>query len=164
MQLVFETDFGIVARLTLRQRGTGFWNCIDCIAGQLNLEACDISSQSLTCISIHKKVRSTSPMQKTTCPKCGEIFRRLLVTIRLAWQEARPRIWRNRIHDCGGTGIYIYDSATASVRSIDSPCYHPRGIDIPSKQIEDNEVHNNGQSGIEISEGANPEVGAYVSA
>lgn len=104
---VFETEFGVLSGVTLRQKGTGFWNCVDIVAGQLNLEGCDISSQSLTCISIHRKT-------------------------------AAPRIWRNKIHNCAGTGIYVYDTAKG--------------------QIEDNDIYENGQSGIELSEAANPEI------
>lgn len=36
-------------------QGTGFWNCIDCVSGQLQIQGCDLTSSSLTCVSVHRK-------------------------------------------------------------------------------------------------------------
>jgi parallel beta-helix repeat protein len=105
--IIAETEFGSLSKITLRQKGDGFWSCVDIIAGQFNVEGCDVSSKSLTCISIHRK-------------------------------DTKSRIWRNRIHDCGGTGIFVFDGA--------------------KPLIEDNEIYDNAQSGIEITEGSDPEV------
>ena len=35
---VFETEHGVLQNLTMQQKGTGFWNCIDCVSGQLQIE------------------------------------------------------------------------------------------------------------------------------
>ena len=35
---VFETEHGVLQNLTMKQKGTGFWNCIDCVSGQLQIE------------------------------------------------------------------------------------------------------------------------------
>ena len=104
---VFETEHGVLRNLTMRQKGTGFWNCIDCVQGELQIEGCDVTSSALTCISVHRK-------------------------------DTKPRIWRTTIHNCGGNGVYFFDGA--------------KGI------IEDCDIHSNAQSGIEISEGSNPDV------
>ena len=104
---VFETEHGVLQNLTIRQKGTGFWNCVDCVSGQLQIEGCDITSTSLTCISVHRK-------------------------------DTRPRIWRTTVHNCGGTGIYFFDGC--------------KGM------VEDCDIHSNAQSGIEISEGSNPDI------
>ena len=105
--IIAETEFGCLSRVTLRQKGDGFWNCVDIIAGQFNVEGCDVSSKSLTCISVHRK-------------------------------DTKSRIWRNRIHGCGGTGIFVYDGA--------------------KPVIEDNEIYDNAQSGIEVTEASDPEI------
>lgn len=51
--LQFRTDFGRVANLTLRQSGGGEWFGIDVAQGRLELEDCDIRSESLACVAIH---------------------------------------------------------------------------------------------------------------
>ena len=51
--LLFQASIGRVANLTLRQAGgTGKWQCVDITQGRLDLEGCDISSQSGTCVWI----------------------------------------------------------------------------------------------------------------
>jgi hypothetical protein len=45
--------------ITLTCRGTGFWNCVDCVSGQLQIEGCDLSSASLTCISVRSTTART---------------------------------------------------------------------------------------------------------
>jgi F-box protein 11 len=42
-----------IVNLTMRQTGGGKWSCVDIAQGRLDLEACDISSQSLSCVAIH---------------------------------------------------------------------------------------------------------------
>ena len=48
----FQTTIGRVSNMTLRQVGDGEWNGVDITQGRLDLEGCDISSQSLTCVGI----------------------------------------------------------------------------------------------------------------
>src|SRR5262249_22625736 len=51
--LVFRASIGRVANLTLRQvGGEGHWYGVDITKGRLDLEGCDISSQSLSCVAI----------------------------------------------------------------------------------------------------------------
>jgi parallel beta-helix repeat protein len=51
--LLFRANIGRVANLTLRQAGgKGKWFGVDIRQGRLELEGCDISSQSLTCVAI----------------------------------------------------------------------------------------------------------------
>jgi F-box protein 11 len=51
--LVFKANIGLVANLTLRQTGgTGDWYAVNITQGRLDLEDCDISSQSLSCVAI----------------------------------------------------------------------------------------------------------------
>ncbi len=51
--LSFRATMGRVANLTLRQMGGGEWYCVDIAQGRLELEGCDITSQSLSCVAIH---------------------------------------------------------------------------------------------------------------
>ena len=51
--LLFQASIGRVANLTLRQAGgEGDWYGVDIRQGRLDLEGCDISSQSLACVAI----------------------------------------------------------------------------------------------------------------
>ena len=51
--LVFKANIGRVANLTLRQAGgEGNWHGVDITQGRLELEGCDIASQSLACVAI----------------------------------------------------------------------------------------------------------------
>jgi len=52
--VLFKTTMGRVTNLTLRQiGGTGKWFGVNIAQGRLDLEKCDISSQSSACIAIH---------------------------------------------------------------------------------------------------------------
>jgi parallel beta-helix repeat protein len=52
--LQFKANIGRVANLTFRQAGgAGIWFGLDITQGRLDLEGCDISSQTGTCVGIH---------------------------------------------------------------------------------------------------------------
>jgi F-box protein 11 len=51
--LLFKTTMGRVTNLTLRQMGGGNWYGVDIAQGRLELEDCDITSQSSACVAIH---------------------------------------------------------------------------------------------------------------
>lgn len=51
--ILFQTTMGRVTNLTLRQAGGGEWYAVDIAQGRLELEDCDITSQSLACVAIH---------------------------------------------------------------------------------------------------------------
>ena len=52
--VVFRANIGRIANLNLRQvGGEGTWHGVDIAQGRLELEGCDITSQSLACVAIH---------------------------------------------------------------------------------------------------------------
>ena len=51
--ILFKTNMGRIANLTLRQMGGENYECVDIAQGRLDLEDCDITSQSLSCVAIH---------------------------------------------------------------------------------------------------------------
>lgn len=53
--ILFQCSMGRVANLTLRQVGGGNWFGVDIAQGRLDLEECDITSQSLSCVAIHDR-------------------------------------------------------------------------------------------------------------
>jgi F-box protein 11 len=52
--VLFKSSMGRIANLTLRQMGgEGNWSCVNIAQGRLDLEECDITSQSFACVAIH---------------------------------------------------------------------------------------------------------------
>jgi len=51
--LLFQATMGRVSNLTLRQAGDGNCYCVEVAQGRLDLEDCDLSSESLACVAIH---------------------------------------------------------------------------------------------------------------
>ncbi|HEX8128753.1 MAG TPA: right-handed parallel beta-helix repeat-containing protein, partial [Pyrinomonadaceae bacterium] len=51
--VLFKTTMGRISNLTLRQMGGGQWYCVNIAQGRLELEGCDITSQSWACVAIH---------------------------------------------------------------------------------------------------------------
>src|SRR5439155_17230254 len=51
--VLFKANMGRISNLSLRQVGGGKWFCVDIAQGRLDLESCDITSQSLACVAIH---------------------------------------------------------------------------------------------------------------
>jgi parallel beta-helix repeat protein len=103
--LLFRAGIGRVANLTLHQAGgDGQWFGVDITQGRLDLEGCDISSQSLACVAIRN--------------------------------GADPRLRRNRIHNSGEAGVFVYDDGLGT--------------------LEDNDITDNTNAGVSIKTGGNP--------
>lgn len=51
--ILFKASMGRVSNLTLRQQGGGNWYAVNVTQGRLDLEDCDISSESSACVGIH---------------------------------------------------------------------------------------------------------------
>jgi F-box protein 11 len=102
--LLFKTEFGRVSNLTLRQAGGGEFFAVDISQGRLELEDCDITSQSLACVAIY--------------------------------DDADPRLRRNRIHDGKQGGVFIYENGKGT--------------------LEDNDIWGNAFANVTIGEGGNP--------
>jgi hypothetical protein len=49
----FQANIARIANLTLRRTGGGNWYCVNIAQGRVDLEGCDITSQSLACVAIH---------------------------------------------------------------------------------------------------------------
>lgn len=131
--LVFNTNFGRVANLTLRQNGGGRWYGVDIAQGRLELEDCDISSKSLACVAIHG---GADPRLRRNRIHDGQ------QTGVLAYDDARgtleeneisgngfsgieitaaadPVVRRNRIHDNVGLGVYVYNAGRGTFEEND---------------------------------------------
>jgi parallel beta-helix repeat protein len=149
--LVFKANIGRIANLTLRQAGgEGPWYGVDITQGRLELEGCDISSQSLACVAIRNGAdprlrRNTihdsnhsgvfvydgglGMLEDNDITNNGNAG----VLIRTG---GNPTLRRNQIHENQGSGVYVYNS----------------GLGL----LEDNDITSNSYQGVVISTGGNP--------
>jgi F-box protein 11 len=139
---------GRIANLTLRQAGgeKEWWNGVCVQAGRLDIDGCDISCSSLSCVRIGEGAeghvrRSTLHDAKSTgvfisagrgtVEDC-EIFAVGVSAVSVSGGDVTVR--RNRIHGSNSGGVYMSGESTGT--------------------IEDNEVFGNGTTAISITRGA----------
>jgi F-box protein 11 len=122
--LLFKTTMGRVTNLTLRQMGgDGYWFGVDIAQGRLELDGCDITSQSLSCVVIHSDADPRLRRNRIHDCEAGgvfvydngqgvlednEIFRNTCgVSISTG---GNPTLRRNHIHDCEDGGVIVYNN------------------------------------------------------
>jgi parallel beta-helix repeat protein len=145
--LMFQASIGRVANLTLRQAGgEGDWFGVNIIQGRLDLEGCDISSQSLACVGIRNAADPRLRRNRIHDGKdCGVIvYDNGLGTLEdndiagntLSSVEIRtgsnPTLRRNHIHD----GVHVLDDGLGT--------------------LEDNDITGDATAGVTITTGGNP--------
>ncbi len=150
--VLFRTTMGRIANLSLRQMGDGRFVCVRITQGRLELEDCDITSQSLTGVvidggadprlrrnRIHDGKQSGVLVQDNGqgTLEDNDIFGNAYVGVAIK-TGGDPTLRRNRIHDGKEGGVLVYDNGQGT--------------------LEDNDIFGNGLSGVEIKEGGNPTV------
>ncbi len=149
--ILFQSTMGRVANLTLRLGSGGPTDyCVDISQGRLDLEDCDISSQSLACVGIHA---GADPRLRRNLMHEGsasgvfiyenghgtlednDIFANALSGVEIK-EGADTILRRNRIHSNKQCGILIHMNA--------------RGT------IEDNDIFENAFAALEIKDNSNP--------
>jgi F-box protein 11 len=148
--ILFKTEFGRVSNLTLRQRGGGDWPCVDITQGRLELEGCDISSESSACVAVHDgadprvrrnrihdgKRSGVFVYQKGLGTfEDNDIFGNVLAGVGVS-EESNPTFRRNRVHDGKSGGVFVHAKAAGT--------------------FEDNDIFGNGLSGVEVKGESNP--------
>jgi parallel beta-helix repeat protein len=148
--VLFKTTMGRITNLSLRQMGDGRWYGVDIAQGRLELDGCDITSQSLACVAIHN---GADPRLRRNRIRDGgeagvfvydngqgtlednDIFgnARAGVEIRTG---GNPALRRNRIRDGKASGVFINENGHGT--------------------LEDNDIFSNVLSGVQIKEGSNP--------
>jgi F-box protein 11 len=149
--LQFQASIGRVTNLMLRQAGgTGKWFSVNIRQGRLDLEGCDISSQSLACVAIRNGADPRLRRNRIHDSKQGGVFvlDGGLGTLEdnditgngYAGVEIKtggdPTLRRNQIHDNKQSGVYVHDSGLGT--------------------LEDNDITGNGYRGVSIKTGGNP--------
>lgn len=148
--LRFQTTLGRVVNLKLRQKGGEEWFCVDISQGRLELEGCDITSESLSCVAIHGGADPTLRRNRIHDGQSGgvffydngsgtlednDIFGNALAGVAIT-EGSSPTLRRNRIHDGKQGGVMVYKNGQGA--------------------LEDNDIFGNTFSGVEIREGGNP--------
>jgi F-box protein 11 len=148
--LKFQTTMGRVINLTLRQIGGGEWFGVDIAQGRLELEDCDITSQSLACVGIHNgadpRLRRNRIHDGKTCGvqvyenglatlEDNDIFGNTMAGVQIT-SGGNPTLRRNRIHDGKGSGLNINENGLG--------------------MLEDNDIFGNTLAGVQIGLGGNP--------
>jgi len=147
--LLFKTTMGKVANLTLRQMGGGDWYGVAIAQGRLELEDCDIASQSLSCVAIHSGADPRLRRNRIHKGKRSgvlvyengqgvlednDIFGNAYSGVAIT-TGGNPTLRRNRIHD-GKQGVLVGDNG--------------QGV------LDDNDIFGNAYSGVAIKQGGNP--------
>ena len=148
--VVFKAGQGRIANLTLRQTGGGEWFGVDIAQGRLELEDCDISSQSLACVAIHggaaphlrrnlihdgKSSGIVVFEGATGTLEHNEIFGNECAGVEIK-EGGNPNLRVNRIHVGRSSGVLVHKGGAG--------------------RLESNEIFTNARAGVVIKEGGAP--------
>jgi parallel beta-helix repeat protein len=150
--IIMKTDHALVRGLRLHNRAEGYY-AVDIPQGQLTLEYCDITSDTLACVGIHGSETEgiVSHCQIHDSKEAGgvyvyengtgrvencDIFGNALAGIQI--RGGNLVVQHCQIHDGKGTGVFVNENGTG--------------------QIENCDIFGNANAGIAISEGGNPVV------
>src|SRR3990170_5332877 len=150
--LLFKTTMGRVVNLTLRQVGGGDWHCVDITKGRLELEGCDITSQSLASVAIHdgadprlRRNRIHDGKQSGVYVnenglgtlEDNDIFGNEYSEVAIK-TGGNPTLRRNRINKNGYEAVWVFEGGGGT--------------------IEDNDLRDNGRGAWDISDDSMPKV------
>ncbi|MGB8217875.1 MAG: right-handed parallel beta-helix repeat-containing protein [Candidatus Methanoperedens sp.] len=132
--LLFKTTMGRVVNLNIQQLGGGDWYGIDIVQGRLELEDCDITSQSLTCVAIHGGADPRLRRNRIHDSKAGggvsvyengqgtlednDIFGNAYSGV-LIKMGGNPTLRRNRINKNGYQAVWVYDGGGGTIEDND---------------------------------------------
>ena len=130
--LLFQTTMGRVTNLTLRQMGSGDWCGVNITQGRLELDGCDIASQSLACIVIHSGAdprlrRNRIHGSKGSGVIVGngqgaiednDIFDNAYYGVAIV-AGGNPILRRNHINKNGGWAVWVHDGGGGTIEDND---------------------------------------------
>ena len=148
--IFFQTSFGRVANLTIRQLGGEGWFGVNIPQGQLVLEDCDITSESLACVGIHKAANPILRRNRIHSGKQSGIF---------LFENGRGTLEDNDVFGNGFSGVEIKTGADPVLRRNRIHDGKQSGVMVGEKAkgvLEDNDIFGNGFSGVEIKTGGDP--------
>ncbi len=148
----FQTTMGRIVNLTLQRMGGGNWPCVDIAQGRVELEDCDITSPTHSCVAVHGGADPKLRRNRIHDNKEGsgvfvyenaqgtlednDIFGNALSGVEIK-NTSNPTLRRNHIHHSKrASGVFVYDGG--------------QGI------FEDNDIFSNALSGVAIGTTGNP--------
>jgi parallel beta-helix repeat protein len=150
--IFFRTARGIISNLVLKQIGGGDFYCVAIQQGVLELNRCDITSDSSACVAIYGKAYPKLRGNKIHDGKKSGIF---------VYENGQGLIEDNDIFGLAFSGIEIEEAGNPTVRGNKIRDGKQNGILVYKNGqglIEDNDIFENAFSGIEIREAGNPTV------
>jgi parallel beta-helix repeat protein len=169
--ILFQTTIGRVTNLTLRQVGDGEWVGVDITQGRLDLEGCDVSSESLSCIAVGggadprlRRNRIHDSKQSGVFIydngrgtfEDNEIFANALNGVESS-EGGDPTLRRNSIHSNEQTGVIVYESGKGTLEDNEIFASSISGVQIRDEgsdpTLRRNRIHDNGQDGVLVNKG-----------
>ena len=166
--LVFQANISRVANLTLQQMGgEGVWYGVDISQGRLELEGCDITSQSGACVAIHggadprlrrnaihdgKQVGVYVYDQGLGALEDNDITANVLAGVNIT-TGGNPTLRSNTIHDGQQSGVYVYDQGLGTLEHNDITANAYAGVEIRTggnPTLRGNTIHDGQQSGVYV--------------
>jgi parallel beta-helix repeat protein len=169
--LLFNASIGRVANLTLRKSGSkaeGYG--VDIAQGRLELEGCDITSQSFACVAIHN---GADPRLRRNFIHDGrksgvhvfddglgtlednEITRNFLPGVTIT-RGGNPTLRRNQIHDNKQSGVFLQKDGSGTIEDNDISTNAWSGVSVKlggNPTLRHNRINRNGYKGVWIREG-----------
>jgi F-box protein 11 len=147
--ILFKTTMGRVANLTLRQTGGDSYG-VSIAQGRLEMEDCDITSQSLAGVAIYGGADPRLRRNRIHDGKNAGVFvynnGQGTLEDNDIFANAKSGVWistggnptlrRNRIHDGKNAGVFVYNNGQGT--------------------LEDNDIFANAHAGVAIMTGGNP--------
>ena len=143
--VLFTATMGRIANLTLRQLGgEGAWFGVDIAQGRLDLEGCDISSQSLACVAIHDGADPRLRRNQIRDGQQNGVF---------VYDDGRGTLEDNEITGNGSAGVGIKTGGDPTLRRNQIRDGQLNGVfvyDDGRGTLEDNEITGNASAGVGI--------------
>jgi parallel beta-helix repeat protein len=150
--ILFKTNEGKISNLALKQIGGGNWYGVDISQGCLELETCDITSDSRACVAIHGNAYPILRENTIHDGKSSGVY---------VFENGYGVIENNEIFGNALSGIGISKGGNPTVRGNkirdgkqDGVMVEENGLGL----IENNDIIGNAFAGIEIRRGGNPTV------
>jgi parallel beta-helix repeat protein len=147
--ILFQANMARIANLTLRQTGGGNWFCIDITQGRLDLEGCDITSQSLACVAIRDGADPRLRRNRIHDGNQGGVY---------VYANGQGTLEDNDIFANAVAGVEIISGGNPSLRH--NRIHHGKQVGVMvgadgHGTLEDNDIFANTFAGVEIKESGN---------
>jgi F-box protein 11 len=148
--ILFKTNMGRISNLTLRQDGGGEYYGVDIAQGRLELEGCDISSQSLSCVAIHGSADPRLRHNRIHDGKQSGVY---------VYENGQGMLEDNDIFGNANSGVAIKNGGNPTIRGNHIRDGKAGGVYVYESgqgMLEDNDIFGNAYAGVAIKSGGNP--------